>query len=444
MKKINLILTTALFATLVSCVNGDDYGTPDLSSDCTTEAPTKDVADIKALATTNNPTVYGTDDVIEAYVTSSDEGGNFYKTISLVSTNDLDNDPNSVGFSIPINAYNIYTKFEPGRKVYIHLKDLYYSYATLTNSLEIGELYIDDTYGPEIGRISAVKYENVVLRGCDKVNEDDLVKHITIADINDSYLHKLIEFDNVQFTDASLDHTYHDESLSYAGASATNHNIVDTNGSSIIVRCSAYASFATEQIPSGNGKIRGVLTKYNGTYQFMIRTLNDVKLTDPRIVPLFEEPFDTNFPNWVVKNVAGTQQWAVQANYGNPTYNAYINGYGNNNEDWLISPSLDLGSVTSATLTFESNTRYSGAPIQIFVSTNYDGSSAPSTATWTQLTGAYLPTWVSGSYTGWYSSGGLDISAYTGNSNVRIAFKYTSTTSSASAWEIDNVKIVGQ
>ena len=89
MKKINLILTTAIFAALMSCVNGDDYGTPDLSLECINENPTKQVADVTDLATSDNPTLWENDDIIEAYVTSSDEGGNFYKTISFVSTDAL-------------------------------------------------------------------------------------------------------------------------------------------------------------------------------------------------------------------------------------------------------------------------------------------------------------------------------------------------------------------
>ncbi|MCD8519216.1 MAG: hypothetical protein LRY32_07050, partial [Flavobacterium sp.] len=76
MKNLKLVLTTAILATLTSCVNGDDYGTPDLSNDCVNIAATKSVQDIATLA---NTTVqqYTNTDFIEAYVTSSDEGGNF-------------------------------------------------------------------------------------------------------------------------------------------------------------------------------------------------------------------------------------------------------------------------------------------------------------------------------------------------------------------------------
>ena len=45
MKNLKLVLTTAVFATLLSCVNGDDYGTPNLSNDCVTIAKTKELSD---------------------------------------------------------------------------------------------------------------------------------------------------------------------------------------------------------------------------------------------------------------------------------------------------------------------------------------------------------------------------------------------------------------
>ena len=48
-----------------------------------------------------------------------------------------------------------------------------------------------------------------------------------------------------------------------------------------------------------------------------------------------------------------------------------------------------------------------------------------------------------GGFGDWVSSGNLDLSAFLGK-NVRIAFKYTSTTSAAATWEIDDFKIKGQ
>ena len=58
-------------------------------------------------------------------------------------------------------------------------------------------------------------------------------------------------------------------------------------------------------------------------YQFMLRTLEDVKLDQPQInlATIFNEPFDTNFLTGLNKIVlVGTTAWNVQATFGNPTF----------------------------------------------------------------------------------------------------------------------------
>jgi hypothetical protein len=177
----------------------------------------------------------------------------------------------------------------------------------------------------------------------------------------------------------------------------------------------------------------------------MIRTENDVKLTNPRVVPLFEETF-ANFGAWTKFSVTGAQVWTVDPTFGNPGACAKMTGFAssvnNVNEDWLISPAINLSTVTSATLTFDNVCKFAGNNIEVFISTNYSGSGAPSAATWTPLSGN-LDTNVSGAYV-WKQSGAINISSYVGSNNVRIAYKYTSTASASKTWEIDNVKVVGQ
>lgn len=419
--------------TLVGCVNSDVYDTPDLSGECQTLTATKTVQEVQALAT-SNAAQYTSDDIIEAYVTSSDEGGNFYKSISMVSQDGLQ------GFTMPVDDYNLYTKFEPGRKVYIKLKDKYIANNSLTSAFEIGNLY----NSTQIGRLSIVEYQNVIIRGCEKKNEDLLVNSLTIQQAkNNANLNKLIEIDAVQFSDEFLGKTYYDATNTIGGA--TNNIVKDINGNSLIVRVSEFANFASKSIPSGNGKIRGVMTKYNSDFQFMIRTDLDVKMSGPRIVPAFEESFSTNFPNWVKYSVTGAQVWSLDTQFGNPGSCAKMSGFAgsnNANEDWLISPAIDLTGKTSAMLSFDNASRFSGNLIQVYVSTNYSGTGAPNTATWTEITGATLDTNTSAYI--WTNSGNLNINSYAGNPNVRVAFKYTSTTSASRTWEIDNVKVIAQ
>ena len=444
MKKINLKINafSLLIAMIASgCVNSDVYDAPDLSGDCISLTPTKEVSDITNMTTTAFAK-YTDPDIIEAYVTSSDEGGNIYKSISMVSTD------GTIGFSMPVDDYNLYTKFEPGRKVYINMKNRYY--VEEYNSTVIGSLYDNNTpanlQDDSVGRISLIDYRSIIKASCVKVDESTITNRISIsAAKDDSYLNKLIEFDNVQFTDESLGKKYFDPTLNNLG-SATNHQIVDASGATIILRVSQYAGFSLQSVPSGSGKIVGVLTKYNSDYQFMVRTINDIQLTDNRIVPLFEETFSTNFPGWEKRSVVGSQVWSLDTQFGNPGNCAKMSGFAsgasNANEDWLISPAINMSSVASAKLSFDTATKFNGNPLTILISNNYDGLGNPASATWTTLSGTLSPS--TGNYV-WTGSGPIDISLFTGSGNnaVYIAFKYTSTTSASATWEVDNVKITG-
>lgn len=426
MKKIQFILTAAFVATLIGCANSDEYDAPDLSNECVTIAKTKEVSAITSIATAT-ATAYTADDVIEAYVTSSDEGGNFYKSISFVSTD------GAVGFSMPVDNYNLFNEFEPGRKVSVKMLNRYYN-------LQHSATVIGSLYQNGVGRVSGVEYKDVILRSCDKVDENTLVNNLTIAQAkNNQMLNKLIEFDIVQFTDASAGKKYYDPSVNSIGG-ATNHLITDVEGNTIIVRVSEYADFAGDIIPNGSGKIRGVLTKFNNDFQFMIRTINDVNLSNDRITPFFEETFTANWNNWTKVSLVGNQAWSLSTTFGSPAPCALMSGFasGNNaNEDWLISPAIDLTGSTNAGLTFQTASRFAGNQLQMYVSTNYAGSGDPTLATWTEVFGT-LDTNINSFV--WTSSGLIDISSVAGNT-VYIGFKYTSTTAASSTWEVDNVRV---
>lgn len=426
MKKIQFILTAVFVTILIGCANSDEYDAPNLSGECVTIAKTKEVIDITSTST-SSATAYTTDDIIEAYVTSSDEGGNFYKSISFVSTD------GAVGFSMPVDNYNLFNEFEPGRKVSVKMQNRFYN-------LQHSSTVIGSSYNNGVGRVSGVEYKDVILRSCEKVDENTLVNNLSIAQAkNNQLLNKLIEFDNIQFTDASAGKKFYDPSVNSIGG-ATNHLISDLEGNTIIVRVSEYADFAGDVIPNGSGKIRGVLTKFNNDFQFMIRTINDVNLSNDRITPFFEETFTANWNNWTKVSLVGNQAWSLSTTFGSPAPCALMSGFasGNNaNEDWLISPAIDLTGSNNAGLTFQTASRFAGNQLQIYVSSNYSGSGDPSAATWTEVFGT-LDTNINSFV--WTSSGLIDISSVAGNT-VYIGFKYTSTTSASSTWEVDNVRV---
>lgn len=267
MQPLKITISAFLFTLVVSCVTNDSYQTPDLSGECTDIVATKNVADIVA---TPVATPFLTEEIIEAYVTSSDEGGNFYKSISFISLDGLN------GFSVPVDHYNLYTQYEPGRKVSLHLKGLYYV-------LQQSALVIGSIYNGGVGRISGVEYDSFLSRSCTKADEATIVKHLSIAQAkNNQYLNALIELDHVQFTTASIGKKYFDPTLNSFGG-ATNHQLIDSLGNKIIFRVSEFAKFSNNNVPALNGKVRGVLTRYGSDFQFLIRTLADVNMTNDRL-----------------------------------------------------------------------------------------------------------------------------------------------------------------
>ncbi len=158
---------------------------------------------------------------------------------------------------------------------------------------------------------------------------------------------------------------------------------------------------------------------------------------DPLAGAIYSESFSSSLGDFTAQSVSGTQTWTYNSSYTCAYMSGYASSTNNANEDWLISPALDLSSLTSATLTF-SHAKYSSTnntDLTVWVSTDYS-SGLPSTGTWTELTIPTYPT----NYT-FVSSGDIDLSSYTGNTNVRIAFKYTSTSSSAGTWEMKNFVI---
>ena len=113
--KSSLLISICFGLLLVGCANNDYYTAPESSLTTYELTPTTTVTAVDAAATAN-PTIFSEDAIIEAYVTSSDEKGTFYKSISFQSIPTDGTDP--IGFSVPLNVTTLYAKgFTPGRKV---------------------------------------------------------------------------------------------------------------------------------------------------------------------------------------------------------------------------------------------------------------------------------------------------------------------------------------
>lgn len=135
-----------------------------------------------------------------------------------------------------------------------------------------------------------------------------------------------------------------------------------------------------------------------------------------------------------------TSIWTTTPTYGMKG-TAYLSG-NKAGESWLISPAFSLAGVTKATLTFDQALNYLGSAkasdfVTVWVSLDYN-SGLPSTGNWNQLS---VPTYPAGNSFTFSSSGNVLLDDYSGEPSVRIAFKYRSTTSTCTTWEIKNVMV---
>ena len=150
-----------------------------------------------------------------------------------------------------------------------------------------------------------------------------------------------------------------------------------------------------------------------------------------------------SFDKFTVISVTGDDyKWTFDSKYG-----AKMSGYNSSesktypNEDWFITPALDLTGKSAATLIFNHafgpaasvpNTDATKAQYTIWVSNDFDKDVKE--ATWTELKGMVYGT------TGWgyVSSGDIAIPAENLKANCRIAWKYVCNDVSAT-WEIKEV-----
>lgn len=157
-----------------------------------------------------------------------------------------------------------------------------------------------------------------------------------------------------------------------------------------------------------------------------------------------QEGFDTDLGNWTGYTVTGDQVWEW-ASFGIPPGCAKMNGYDDGaqiNEDWLISPAIDLSTFATVFFSFDHARNYaSNEGLFVLISTDYDGSSDPSTnGTWNDVTSSF--TFPDPGSWDFSPAGEINATEYNG-ANTYFAFKYTSA-DDASTWEIDNVLIYGE
>ncbi|PVW14113.1 DUF5689 domain-containing protein [Marixanthomonas spongiae] len=458
----NLSLLFLLGLIVVSCVKDDDYDIPEINVDEPDVDVNFTIQNVKDVYRGFEPVLIeaGEDSetplFIEAYVVSSDESGNFYKQLII---QDSPENP-TAGISISTQATDLYTKYEPGRKIYFRVDGLYSGvYADLPT--------LGTQDGDEVGRIGVDEFNSRIFRSQEVADLVPKEVSISQASSSSSLLNTLVKFSEVEFADEELGESYGNIDDTFS----VNRSVVNCDNDEIIMRTSGFSDFKNLSLPEGNGMLTAVLSTFNGTNQLFIRNPDDVMFDGERCddgsgggtgegfecttpsgggTAFFNVDFeefnaieDYVDAGWTNVNVAGGGTvWEI-GNFESNNY-AQISGF-NSGEDeiasWLVTPEIDMDNTTGEELSFDVQASFdNGTILSVVFSTNFTGD--VTTADWQTLSAVNIPTGPDDGFGNFQSVGPVNISCIDGP--IHIAFLYEGSDPDATTrYHVDNIKITG-
>lgn len=227
-------------------------------------------------------------------------------------------------------------------------------------------------------------------------------------------------------------------------ASANSHTLSNADYTSMGGAVMVYKYFSPSN-PPANYLPDFLKTKYPEVKDSTLEMINyKYAKTDPSggEINLLDEEFKDTLDNFQAVNIAGNDQAWTAASYKQNQY-AKMSGYlkgAQNNEDWLVSPGINLSGFSSPNMQINQAINYLNGhwdQITVQVSTDYTGD--VSTTTWSPVTINTKPT---GNDWTFVTSEKVDLSAFKGKT-IHVAFKYVSDTNNAATWEISWVKVNG-
>lgn len=258
---------------LVACVKDRNFDPP--PTDCATDLTANTTyAEVKALYVDQTIQIQQ-DLIIEGYVVSSDEAGNFF---SVLYFQDSPTNPTG-GFEIEIDVRDSHLFYPVGSKLYIILKGLYLGKSK--DVFKIGGVFT--SFGNvSVGRLPSTVVDNHIFTSCEE-KSNIRATSISLPDIPENLTNTLINLEGVEILEDELGQSFSIE------REETERTLIDCNDNEIILLNSGYSDFQSEPLPGGNGSITGILLREKDTYSIAIRDLNDIGFDQERCQDLVDE-----------------------------------------------------------------------------------------------------------------------------------------------------------
>lgn len=444
---------------LISCVKTDDFEIPNVETEeFSLDENITSIAAVKNLFDPENNDIYTfseTGTYMEAYVVSSDEGGNFYKELVL---QDHPAAP-TAGILILVDDNSLFESFEFGRKIYVKLDGL--SLWQNNGVIQLGKQNRGDVVA-----IPNSLIDEHLIRTTETV--EITVLPLEISEFSTEHLNLYIRLENVQFNRNLV----RDElRFTFAGQQTDQYDGERQlesciTGATTVLSSSTFSNFKSLLLPQESGSIEGVLSRnfYDDFFVIAINSPEAIDFNGDRCDPDFfscgdtaipgpEVIFDENFTNITSKEKLESEGWTnLNTNGGNEVFkpgtlngNRFVRISAYNTEEspleaWLVSPPIDLSNSTSETLSFEILSSYDNATIlEVLITNEYTGN--PLTTDWL-LMEAKIPVGPSSQYGKKYLKTELDISCLDGE--INLAFRYLgSAPDKTTTYDIDNIRVTG-
>lgn len=464
-----LIILLLSLVVLTSCVQDDDFKTPDIT--VTDPSINGSIIDIDAVLGSFNQsgddiiTFEGTNNYMEGYVISSDEGGNFFKELVL---QDRPENP-TAGIAVQVDVSPLFTVYDFGRKVYVKLDGL--SVAVSNGVIQIGR-----REGNNLARISSTRMTEHLIRTPEVATIVPL--ELNISEFTNELESLYIRLNDVQFNREEVSESDPKTFAAEDDDQFDGERLLEscTEGTSVILSTSTFADFKSLLLPANRGSIDGILTRdfFDDFYTIYLNTPEGINFdNDTRCDPielscglattvgannLFFENFETQTVNTLVSGngwtnfiEAGTEGWEVytatgtNASLGKSARMGSFNSGDVSSVGWLITPSINLDANSGVTLRYKtSNSFADGSTMQVLFSNDWDGTpSGIRSATWGIVKDGYI-TQDSDNFGTWFNSGIVDLSCASGT--IYIAFKYVGSGQSSfdGTYELDDISIDAQ
>lgn len=262
-----------LFLALNSCVDNRNFDIPEITCEATLVANTT-YAQVKALYTDKTLQIQE-DLILEGYVISSDEAGNYF---SVLHFQDAPENPTD-GFQIEIDVRDTHLFYPVGAKIFIKLKGLYLGKSR--GIYKIGGVFT--SFGnASVGRLPASIVPQHIFNSCDEISTI-IPTEISLNENLDAYLNTYVKIFRLEVIADEI-------GLPFAiDREATERTLIDCNDVEIKLLNSGFSDFQSMILPDNSGMVSALLQKENDTYFLVINNVNDLDFTQERCEDLIDE-----------------------------------------------------------------------------------------------------------------------------------------------------------